>query len=187
MVKKKIISMLICSLFITIAFISTTTAVAITSNKKVNDNISMVNDGNPLTVRVEAKEAGHRVFEISVYVKNTWNKEIRVKSLYPSWVVYFQVYADENMDPLGWVYSSDQRWSRQWFFPIKFASGEEKKLLDLKWYGRCNNKLISNYHFLQKLPEGDYWIVGWMPRYTVNFKGDYNWTSSPPIVIHLPK
>lgn len=175
---KKIVGILVCMLLIICGISYSITAFSFNKNSQSDDEKVLTNINDPLTIRVEAKQIGYRIWLLKAYVKNTWQEKINVKWNLPCcFAVRYIVPSMEDFEVL--VYYPYRGLLPQLIPVFKvFEPGEEKLVEIAIFYGVSNyilpgladniTKYIASFPIL---PEGDYRFEACINPYYVNSSG----------------
>jgi len=192
---KKIIGILICMLLIICGISYSVTAFSFNKNPQSNDDEKVLTSiSDPLTIRVDAKQIGYRIWLLKAYLKNTWQEKINVKWTYIPccFGVRYIVPDEEDLEIL--VYNPYHGFIYQFTPFLKyFKPGEEKLVQIAIFYGITNwaIPLIADNctHYFEDfpiLPEGEYRFEGSINAYFVNnqYPQYHSWIQDN-IVFHL--
>ena len=162
--KKKIVHVLICMLFLTSIFASSAIAINIISNTKhINGNVtkSVFNEQDILELRIEVQEIGYRQFDVRIYLKNTWDEQIKVTPNPWVWNEHFLSFHVYHIEQDVWVHGVHIRCNDD----IILEANEDKLMYKTIWKGIAND-----YHWFKHriLPEGNYSLYAFLGRYRVN-------------------
>lgn len=172
--------------------------VAINHNKNINldDEKVSTNTNAPLTIRVEAKQIGYRIWLLKAYVKNNWQEKINVKwSHIPSCFAVRYIYpSDENLEIL--VYYPYRRLFSNFVTFFKFLNPGEEKLVQIAVFYGISNYIIPGFadnidkyiDSFPLLPEGDYRFEAIINSYYVNSSDSQYYGSgfiNDTVVFHL--
>lgn len=178
--KKKIVSIFVCMLFI--ASVLASSAIAISINKKSSHKISTTDGNGPLDVRIEVEEKGYRKYDIKVYVKNTWDEKVTIT-----------YHAGRHISIImtgEWNGESYPVWLSHYPDPpvpiVKnFEPYEEKLSYQATFRGISNIPNPITITNQTKIPEGDYVFEAILLPYLYGAKLDF-WGDGDKVIIHLP-
>ena len=172
---KKKFGILVCMLFIISGFSYSVVAISLNINSQSYNEETLTNTDAPLTIRVEAKQMGYRIWLLKAYLKNNWDEKIFIKSNLPCCFAVRYIYPDlEDFKIL--VFYPYRKYLPQ-FIPVFhfFKSGEEK-LVEIAIFCGVSNYIIplladniTKYiESFPVLPEGDYIFEASINPYYVN-------------------
>jgi hypothetical protein len=190
---KKIVGIILCMLVIICGISYSVVAINLNKNYQLDVKKALTNTDAPLTVRVEAKQMGYRIWLLKAYLKNNWNEKIFVKSNLPCCFAVRYIYPDlEDFKIL--VFYPYRRFLPQLIPVFHFFKPGEEKLVELAIFcGVSNyiiplladniNKYIGSFPIL---PEGDYIFEACINPYYVNSSDrQYGSFMSDTEVFHL--
>jgi len=173
--KKKIIGIVVCMLFLTSGFsLSISAITTIANQKQFEREYSATSIDEPLEVRVEAEKVFDRIWIIKAFATNTYNTSVHVVwGNRPVTLAVFYLVPDEDVvlmakSPLGW-----NPLFRDTEFEFK---PNEKKLIHWGLFYGISNWILYGFkneytQYIQSwpiLPEGDYKVHASLNAYQVN-------------------
>lgn len=174
---KKVFGIFVVMLIIICGISYSVTAFSFNKDTQSDDEELLTNIDDPLTIRVEAKQIGYRIWLLKAYLKNTWQEKINVKwTFIPCFFgVRYIVPDEEDLEIL--VYNPYHKNIFN-FIPstiIKFEPGEEKLIQKAVFFGISNwilpglsrgyKKYIPSFPWL---PDGDYIFEASINPYFIN-------------------
>jgi hypothetical protein len=172
---KKVFGIFIVMLLIICGIFYSVTAFSFNKNSQFDDEKVLTSINDPLTLRVEAKQVGYRIWLLKAYIKNTWQEKITVKWTLPCCFVVR--YIVPGMKDFELIVYYPYRGVLPQIIPVFnfFGPGEEKLVQIAVFYGISNwiLPLIADNctHYFESfpiLPEGDYRFEADINPYFVN-------------------
>ena len=174
-VMKKIIGILICMLFILCGFSYSVVPINLNKNSQLDGERVLTNTDAPLTIRVEAKQMGYRIWLLKAYLKNNWDEKIFIKSNLPCCFAVRYIYP--NLEDFKILVFYPYRKLLPQFIPVfNFFKPGEEKLVEIAIFCGVSNYIIplladniTKYiESFPVLPEGDYIFEASINPYYVN-------------------
>ena len=173
--KKKIIGIVVCMLFLTSGFSLSISAVTTIANQnQFEREYSTTSVDEPLEVRIEAEKVYDRVWIIKAFATNTYDTSVHVVwNDRPITLAVFYLVPDEDV-----VLMANSPLGRRHFLrdnEFEFEPNEEKLIHRGLFYGISNwilygfkNKYTQYIQSWPILPEGDYKIHASLNAYKMN-------------------